>query len=147
MGYTTNFSGSINLSRKLTFPEARMLLSITDDSSKAEGKHPNGYLQWVPNVELDSIVWDGNEKFYDYIEWMEWIICFMETLGIDTNGIIHWGGEDPYDIGVITIEDGKLTVVRANKSMQSGKPLTIKYLEKMALDFLRVNPNGESNGI
>lgn len=74
MGYTTKFKGAITLSRPLTFGEARKLLEFHDDPDIIAGQHPGSYLQWVPTESLDGIVWDGGEKFYEYTEWMQWLV-------------------------------------------------------------------------
>ena len=54
MGYTTKFTGCINLSRALTLKEAKELLEIAD-LDRAEVREITGtdaYLQWVPTETL-----------------------------------------------------------------------------------------------
>jgi hypothetical protein len=51
-----------------------------------------------------SIVWDGNEKFHAYIEWLEYIIKhFLIPWGHNLNGVVQWVGEDLDDIGEIIV--------------------------------------------
>jgi hypothetical protein len=91
MGYTTEFTGAIGLSRKLTMAEAKELLEI-DETGTITGIRE--YFQWVPSETLDQIVWDGNEKFYKYTEQLEW----AEGAG-HSGARIEWLGRvgfDPY---------------------------------------------------
>jgi len=40
---------------------------------------PGLWCQWVPNEDGTAIEWDGGEKFYEYVEWLEYIISnFLE---------------------------------------------------------------------
>jgi hypothetical protein len=44
-----------------------------DDDSPPNGQ-PELYCQWTPNKEGITIEWDTGEKFYGYIEWIEYLI-------------------------------------------------------------------------
>lgn len=71
---------------------------------------PNGqpglWNQWVPNDDGTAIQWDGGEKFYNYIEWIEYLIeHFLKPWGYVLNGEVEWFGEDSNDRGLICIED------------------------------------------
>ena len=84
MGYTTKFTGCIKLSRALTLKEAKELLEIAD-LDRAEAREITGtdaYLQWVPTETLDGIVWDGNEKFYEYVPLLRWLCGWLKERGI-----------------------------------------------------------------
>jgi hypothetical protein len=35
---------------------------------------PGFWCDWVPTPDMQGIEWNGNEKFYDYVEWLELII-------------------------------------------------------------------------
>jgi hypothetical protein len=55
-------------------------------------------------------VWDGNEKFYHYAEWLEYLIGhFLAPWGYTLNGTVKWVGEDPADSGVIEVENNRVT--------------------------------------
>ena len=139
MGYTTEFLGSISLSRKLTLREAKEWLDIYDgifDSQPTSlDPRPDGYLQWLPTETLDGIVWDGEEKFYDYPEWLLWAIeKFIEPQGIIANGVIVWSGEDADDHGQLEVTDNKIKTIRADKDNYSYlSPLTRIKLAEMAI--------------
>ncbi len=67
---------------------------------------PGLWCQWTPTEDGQEIEWDGGEKFYDYVEWIEYLIKhFLEPWGYKLNGQVRWRGEEMSDLGVITIED------------------------------------------
>ena len=92
MGYTTKFTGCINLSRALTLKEAKELLEIAglDRAAVREITGTDAYLQWVPTETLDGIVWDGNEKFYGYVSLLRWLCGWLKERGIEANGELLW---------------------------------------------------------
>ena len=137
MGYTTKFTGCINLSRALTLKEAKELLEIAD-LDRAEAREITGtdaYLQWVPTETLDGIVWDGNEKFYEYVPLMIWLCGWLKERGIEANGELMWSGEEAGDCGRIVVSMNAVAYGNANKpKAQAGKPLTLRRLAEMALE-------------
>ena len=86
------------------------------DASIIEYNHtpptqPGLWCQWVPNADGTAIVWDEGEKFYYYVEWLEYIIAnFMTPWGYVLNGEVEWHGEEYADLGQIVIKDNKLEV-------------------------------------
>ena len=135
MGYTTHFTGQINLSRKLTFAEAKELLDIEDNPDLAEQKTGiSGYMQWVPSATLDGIVWNQGEKFYDYIKYMDWVCGWLKERGISANGELHWRGEDMRDTGRIVVTDNVVKTFSNDIKVRSSAPLTIDMLQAMALE-------------
>lgn len=139
MGYTTRFTGAVNLSRPLSIAEAKTLLDIAeagrDDAEKATGTRE--YLQWVPTETLDQIVWNGGEKFYGYEELMVWLCGWLLQHGVVANGSLRWSGESADDVGVITVVDNEVSASRAEKGKSlPGKPLTRRRLQEMALDLI-----------
>lgn len=72
---------------------------------------PGYWCQWVPTPSGDGIEWDGGEKFYEYVAWIEYLIRhFLQPWGYVVNGQVSWSGEEDDDIGVIDIKNN---VVRA----------------------------------
>ena len=64
------------------------------------------WCQWIPDGGEDAIVWDQQEKFYYYVEWLEYIIKhFLQPWGYVLNGEVEWTGEARNDIGVICVND------------------------------------------
>lgn len=73
---------------------------------------PGLWCQWTPTEDGKSIEWNGGEKFYSYIEWIEYLIQkILAPNGYVLNGAVRWRGEDFDDDGTIRIEDN---VVFAN---------------------------------
>jgi len=139
MGYTTKFTGSIKLSRQLTLQEAKELMDLADfDADKVYQKSGiRSYMQWVPTETLDAIVWDGNEKFYEYIPLLKWLSGkWLKEKGIAANGELIWSGEDSDDVGRIIVADNNVTTESLDKGAPSCKPLTAKRLGEMALEAL-----------
>ena len=69
---------------------------------------PGLWCQWI--INKDHLEWDGGEKFYNYIEWLEYLIAhFFEPLGYKLNGDIEWQGEDYEDFGTIHVVDNEVT--------------------------------------
>ena len=110
MGYTTDFNGFLEFNRKLTQEELE-----TYDKFK-EQKHEDSYkpsiwLQWEVSVgtSVDYLEWDGVEKFYNHIEWLEYIIKYIfKVWGLVLNGKIRWIGEELCDMGIIEVKDNQV---------------------------------------
>jgi hypothetical protein len=85
-----------------------------DDSILEYNKPPKGqpslWCQWTPNKLGTAIVWDQGEKFYDYVEWLRYLIeHFLAPWEYTLNGEIHWEGEDERDLGTIVVKDNEVT--------------------------------------
>jgi hypothetical protein len=86
-----------------------------------DGGQPGLWNQWNPSEDGTKIQWDGSEKFYNYTEWLEYLInTFLAPWGYKVNGQVEWRGEDNSDIGVLEVIDNVVTA-------HSGK--TIAHLE------------------
>jgi len=71
---------------------------------------PSLWLQWIPTEDKQHIEWDGGEKFYNYVEWLEYIIeKILKPRGYVLNGKVEWEGEDG-DNGVILVVDNKIKI-------------------------------------
>lgn len=102
MGYTTDFEGRISVYPPLNvfeitylnkFCDTRRMRTehgpywvdqpgfagqdktpeVIDYNSPPEGQ-PGLWCHWIPTQDGRYIEWDGGEKFYDSLEWMEYII-------------------------------------------------------------------------
>ena len=86
----------------------------TDDISIVEfndppSTQPGLWCQWILGDFGKVLEWDGNEKFYSYVEWLEYLIhSFFEPWGIKINGTVEWYGEDPDDRGLIVVTDNEV---------------------------------------
>ena len=67
---------------------------------------PGLWCQWVPNEDGTKIEWDGGEKFYHYVEWLQYLVSnFIGPWGYKLNGVVRWEGEDPDDVGTIVVDN------------------------------------------
>jgi hypothetical protein len=84
--------------------------SVVNSNTPPEGQ-PSLWCQWVPNEDGTAIEWDGGEKFYEYVDWIEYLIKnFLEPWGYVLNGEVEWNGEDRDDIGMIAIDSNEVKV-------------------------------------
>jgi hypothetical protein len=78
------------------------------DSNRPPSTQPGLWCQWIPNDEGTELVWDGNEKFYNYVEWLEYIINWLKPKGYKVNGEVEWQGEERDDRGMIVVKNNKV---------------------------------------
>ena len=82
---------------------------------------PSLWCNWVTNygehcrdtaeAERTLLFWNGNEKFYNYVEWLEYIIDnFIIRWENKLNGVVVWKGELDNDMGRIRIVENHITV-------------------------------------
>lgn len=84
-------------------------VSVVDMSTPPDGV-PGLYCQWVPTEDGLHIEWDGGEKFYSYVVWLEFIIKnILAPKGYVLNGRVYWEGEESEDRGVICVDDNEVT--------------------------------------
>src|SRR3990167_2825040 len=80
------------------------------DYNNPPSTQPGLWCQWTPTEDGMGIEWDGGEKFYHYVEWLQYIVSnFLEPKGYTLNGNASWQGEDRSDIGVIKVVDNVIT--------------------------------------
>jgi hypothetical protein len=71
---------------------------------------PGLWCHWYYNEQHQYIAWDDGEKFYEYIEWLEYLIHNILEPEYVLNGTVKFQGEDEGDRGVIKVIDNVLTV-------------------------------------
>lgn len=135
MGYTTEFTGHLVLS---ALPPAEVIVALRnlegDDGSKRTDGAPTSYCHWQLTRDCMGIEWDGGEKFYDYVEWLQFIVDkILAPAGLTLSGQLEFDGEDSKDNGTISVVDGK--VVREENSV------VIKDL-KAFKDFVLASDHG-----
>ena len=75
------------------------------------GECPGLYCQWI--IKNNTLKWDEGEKFYYYVEWLEYLITnYFEPMGYKLNGIVKYQGENMYDRGYIKVTDNEIEVHR-----------------------------------
>ena len=90
------------------------------DYNQPPRTQPSLWCQWTPTDDKLHIEWDGGEKFYDYIGWIQYIIeKVLKPKGYKLSGEVEWNGEGLGDIGKIKI---------TNNIIKIGEPvITYKY--------------------
>lgn len=73
---------------------------------------PGLWCQWVPSDDGEYIEWDGGEKFYNYVEWIKFLIeHFLGPWGYKLDGKVKWRGEGMHDSGCIVINANVVEVI------------------------------------
>ncbi len=86
------------------------------DASVLDGSHPpHGqpglWCQWIYNRADNCIEWNMGEKFYDYADWIVYIIVhFLRPWGYVLNGTVDWNGDEPDDFGRLVVENNALYI-------------------------------------
>lgn len=85
------------------------------DYNRPPSTQPGLWCQWEMDEGGQHLAWDGGEKFYNYIDWLEYMItAFFDRWGVTLEGDVYWKGEESDDRGLIQCrpsEDGKTTDV------------------------------------
>lgn len=83
------------------------------DYNSPPSTQPSLWCQWQINEEdKQTIAWDGGEKFYNYVEWIQYIVQrILSPRGYSLSGAVTWQGEDRSDIGKITIDNNRISVL------------------------------------
>ena len=92
------------------------------DQNSPPSTQPSLWLQWVPTEDGLGIEWDGGEKFYEYVEWLKYIIDkILAPKGYVLNGRVHFQGEDSSDFGYIVVTNNGVTVDNGHRTYDSDK--------------------------
>jgi hypothetical protein len=115
MGYTTRFHGRFDLDK---LPPAEAIVRLRElegiDGRKMEDPNaPGGYCQWQLTKDCRGIEWDYGEKFYEYVEWLQYLIDNVLTPhGVTLSGSVNYSGEETDDNGVLVVEDGAVRQIK-----------------------------------
>ncbi|GAA6614977.1 hypothetical protein [Scytonema sp. NUACC26] len=82
--------------------------SVIDENRPPKGQ-PGLYCQWQPTSDGCAIEWNGHEKFYRYVEWLQYLIIhFIIPWGYQLNGTVTYSGELSSDRGQIVVVDNRI---------------------------------------
>jgi len=82
---------------------------IIDFNSPPVGQ-PGLWCQWIYDEDTGTIAWNEAEKFYFYVEWIEYLIQkVIVPEGRALNGSVRYCGEEDWDVGTIHIENNVVT--------------------------------------
>jgi len=91
--------------------------SIIDYNGFKDAVHPGLWCQWVID-DNNQLVWDGGEKFYNYVEWLEYLIKnFFAPNGYVLNGTVDFEGEDSDDFGEIVVKNNEVDIKYGSRVM------------------------------
>lgn len=114
-GECTNIMGTYGTEGEFFVPDSGNY-GQEDDGSVIEYNYPPKtqpglWCQWTPTEGGQELIWDGGEKFYDYIEWLEYLIkSFFIPWGVKLNGVVRWQGEEFSDRGQITVQENEVII-------------------------------------
>jgi len=81
------------------------------DYNRPPKTQPGLWCHWTPNADGTEIEWDGGEKFYAYVEWIEYLIeKILAPRGYKLTGQVEWKGEDSDDLGLIVIKNNVVKI-------------------------------------
>ena len=93
---------------------------IVDDNYPPESQ-PSLWCHWIINKH-GELVWSGAEKFYEYVEWLEYLIrYFFEPEGIVLSGKCFYSGERMSDWGYICVENNRVEKIPSDIVVTSPK--------------------------
>lgn len=76
------------------------------DFNRPPKTQPGLWCQWIPTEDRTHIEWDGGEKFYNYREWLKYIIDnILKPNGYLLSGKVTYQGEGYGDFGSIMVKN------------------------------------------
>lgn len=82
------------------------------DYNRPPKTQPGLWCKWRPTDDGQAIEWDGCEKFYNYVEWLKYLITnFLQPKGYVLGGTVAWQGESMDDRGKIVVTDNEVATV------------------------------------
>ena len=89
------------------------------DYNNPPSTQPGLWCQWIPTEDGDALVWDEGEKFYYYVEWLEYLVeNYLKPRGYTISGEVEWQGEDSNDRGLIRVNDNNIKVGKVKISYE-----------------------------
>lgn len=106
MGYDTNFGGEFAIQPPLTAAQVQTLQDFNKTQHDGIAGVPGStWCQWVPSDDGTTLVWDEQEKFYEYTQWLQYLVHhYFGPWGCTLDGEVEWNGDDVDDRGSIVAE-------------------------------------------
>lgn len=85
---------------------------------------PGLWCNWTVEKEDGNffLQWDEGEKFYDYIEWLQYLLNrFIIPWGYTLNGKVNWQGEESGDTGMIIVLNNVIKVVSLDDNLDKNE--------------------------
>jgi hypothetical protein len=107
------------------------------DFNEPPSTQPSLWNQWTPSDDRMGIEWDCGEKFYNYTEWLVYLIHkILAPNGYVLNGVVEYSGEEVGDVGEIVVVDNRVFVREKYQDGDNGESTP-----QNAQKFGRVNGN------
>jgi len=117
MGYTTDFEGSFTFTTPPPAETLLLLIDLYDAQVMPPGLPmpvPAGYNQWQLTQGRRGLEWDGGEKFYHYVEWLQYLLDHvLAPVDVSLTGCVQYQGESIGDTGTLTVEEGRVVKRKA----------------------------------
>jgi len=86
------------------------------DYNEPPTTQPGLWCQWDPSEDGMGIEWNGMEKFYSYIDWLQYLVSkFLQPWGYTLSGSVRWQGEDSSDFGEIVVYNNAIVAKTGRK--------------------------------
>lgn len=131
MGYTTEFFGQLSLNKPADAGVRKTLAQLCDYNPYQKESYdpalPKSYCKWILTDDGKGLVWNGEEKFYLYVEWLEYLIAeVFAPAGYRLSGeLLAEGEEIEEDVSKIIVKDNVVTRV-----VYSPKDIAAHLLQK-----------------
>lgn len=93
---------------------------------------PSLYCCWKPTEDGLGIEWDRNENFYEFTEWLNYIVNkILIPNDYSLTGDVDWVGDDPYEGGVLCVDNNFITLETFGKEDYSpacGLDMRLDYV-------------------
>jgi hypothetical protein len=135
MGYNTDFFGEFEIRPPLDLKHKNMLDDITSRENVYDNKQkcykdgaPGSHCDWAVSREGNYLTWNGSEKFYDYVEWLNYLCKkVINPAGSFLVGSVSFQGEERDDTGVIYADKDDKRNQRIERVMSKIVEGTIPY--------------------
>jgi predicted DNA-binding WGR domain protein len=121
----------------------------SNDVNTPPKTQPSLYCQWTVTNDNSFLEWNGAEKFYEYVPWLNYIIeNFMKRWNYTLNGVVAWHGENEKDGGVISIKNNDVkvnqTLIKNNEDAPTYLPVRhFKFKDSKSDKFWEVSMNSK----
>jgi hypothetical protein len=131
MSYHTRFTGQFNLDKPLTLEQFNILNDFSEADHRSESGMPGYYCGWVPTKDGTAIECDdGDLSFYDFDEWLEYLIeHFLKPWGYTLDGTTRWQGDEVGDTGTLSVRNNVVTMRKDEETGEQIKDLVLDALQ------------------
>lgn len=101
---------------------------------------PGLWCQWTVTSDGTQLVWDKGEKFYDYREWLTYLLeHFFRPWGRSVSGTVRYAGAQLGDVGDIVLQNNVLSERDQPAVDAEGPTLTVTIPVRWLAGFERMD--------